>query len=361
MEESGALRGDLGLTQLVALSDELEALVRAGIPVERGLVAAAGDYGGRLGRAMRDLAGRLEAGESLPRALGAAGPAFPRVFGAVVEAGLRTGRLADALQGLSRVGQAMVEARRTIMIACSYPLAVVALAYAFFLAFVVLLLPRYAAMAPAFGFTESPLVEFLTRARGSAATWGAIPPLVALALFVAWARSGRSAGVDRGAGAGSWAGRFPWVGGIIGSYRAANFTDLLAHLLEHEVPLDQAVRLAGTAAGGARLRVAAAALADRVAAGGSPAPGEADGAGDPAFPPLVGWMLGAGHRRGELAVGLRHLATSYRRKARRQADTFRAVLPGLLVVLIGAGAVLAYGLLLFIPLRQIWDGLAVPF
>lgn len=355
--EPGTPRDDLSLAQLVALSDELEALVRAGVPVERGLLAAAGDYGGRLGRAMRDLAGRLEAGESLSRALEGGLPAFPRVFAAVVEAGLRTGRLADALQGLSRVGQAVVEARRTIVTACTYPLAVLLLAYAFFLGFVAWLLPRYQAMAASFGFDHSPVVGLLTRAGASAALWGGAPPLVLLILGALWVRSGRSRRVDGGDGAGSGIGRFPWVGEIVASYRAANFTDLLAHLIENDVPLDRAVRLAGEATGGRQLRAAGAALADRIAAG---ATNEVGGEFHPAFPPLVAWMLGAGHRQGELAAGLRHLATSYRRKARRRAETFRAVLPGLLVVTVGAGAVLAYGLLLFLPILQLWDALASP-
>ncbi len=71
-------------------------------------------------------------------------------------------------------------------------------------------------------------------------------------------------------------------------------------------------------------------------------------------------MLGAGDRQGRLAAGLGQLATTYRRQADRQAEAFRIILPGLLMVGIGATAVLGYGLLLFVPLRHLWDGLASP-
>ena len=104
---------------------------------------------------------------------------------------------------------------------------------------------------------------------------------------------------------------------------------------------------------------ASVALAARIAAGDvdlARAAGPA--AGD--FPPLVAWMLGPGHQRGDLAAGLRHLGVAYRRAARRRAETFRVLLPGVLIVALGSVAVLAYCLVLFIPLRQLWDGLAVP-
>ena len=152
--------------------------------------------------------------------------------------------------------------------------------------------------------------------------------------------------------------RFPWVGRIIANYRAAHFTELLAHLVEHEVPLDQALVLAGNASGSATLRHSGARYAEQLTAGATS--GARLDATPGGLPPLVAWMIGSGHRQGGLVAGLRHLATSYRRQADRQAETFRVILPGLLILIIGSAGVLTYGLLLFIPLRELWDGLAGP-
>src|SRR6185437_8000132 len=75
------------LDQLVALNDEIAALVRAGLPLERGLREVGGDLPGRLGTTMTALAGRLSRGASLPEAIEAERARLPRIYRAIVEAG----------------------------------------------------------------------------------------------------------------------------------------------------------------------------------------------------------------------------------------------------------------------------------
>ncbi len=348
----------LSLEAIVAFNDELEALVRAGIPLERGLMATSADYRGRLGRMLRDVAGRLEAGEGLASAVSTSASSMPDVYRAMIEAGTRSGRLAEALQGLSRIGQAHVEARRSIALALFYPLLVLVLTYALFLFFVAELFPRFFSALAMFQPGQSALFDAILRAGKTVWTWGAIPPLVLVGLILAWRFAGRSQSLDGYGRFGSEVERLPLLGRIMTSFRAANFTDLLGHLLEHEVPLAQSVRLAGAASGSATLRRDADRFADRLGLG---ATGQIDRSAPPSsFPPLVAWMLASTTRQSSLGAGLRHLAMSYRRKATRQAKAFRIFLPGFLILTLGAGAVLAYGLLLFIPLRAVWDGLATP-
>ena len=57
------------LDQLVALNDEIAALVRAGVPLDRGLRSLGEDLPGRLGRFARQLSERIARGESLTDAL----------------------------------------------------------------------------------------------------------------------------------------------------------------------------------------------------------------------------------------------------------------------------------------------------
>ena len=174
------------LEQFVALNDELEALVRAGIPLERGLLAAAGDYRGRFGPMLADLARRLGAGERLPDALGQSFGALPAAYRAMIEAGLRSGRLADSLQGLARIGQAVVEARRTIALAFFYPLVVVSLAYGLTIFFLVAVLPRFIAASGTFRLDPGGLILVLDRLGRSVLIWGPILPLALLALVAIW-------------------------------------------------------------------------------------------------------------------------------------------------------------------------------
>jgi len=348
-------RTPLSLDQLVALNDELEALVRAGIPLERGLKAASGDYRGRLGQALRDLSGRLEAGERLPDAMARSGPEMPEVYRSILEAGLRSGRLAEALGGMAQIGTARLEARRTIALACFYPLLVLVLAYGLFLFFLEVVFPRFVEASESFRLENTPVATTLDRAGQTAGYWGPVVPLVLVALFFLWGRSGRSKGLDGSKVSSPLTARLPWVGRMLGNYRAANFAELLAHLVDHEVPLDQAVRLASDASGSGPFRRSVERFADSLGAGAATTTAPESSS---EIPPLLTWMLTSGHRQGSLASGLRHLASAYRRKADRQAETFRVILPGLLIVVIGSVAVLSYGLLLFVPLRSLWDGLA---
>src|SRR5205807_9413780 len=80
------------LPQLTAILEEIAALVRAGVPLDQGLLHMGGDFPGRAGELMRALAEDVRCGESLPSALAERGTAFPPVFRGVVEAGLRSGQ-----------------------------------------------------------------------------------------------------------------------------------------------------------------------------------------------------------------------------------------------------------------------------
>ena len=98
MSEEVSSRGTMSLESLVALNDEIAALVRTGLPLERGLRQVGDDLSGRLGGTMSSLAERMSRGASLPEALAAEGDRLPRIYRAVVEAGLRAGRLSAALE-----------------------------------------------------------------------------------------------------------------------------------------------------------------------------------------------------------------------------------------------------------------------
>ncbi|UCH70240.1 MAG: type II secretion system F family protein, partial [Candidatus Bathyarchaeota archaeon] len=57
------------LEQLIALNDEIAALVRTGIPLEQALGQLGEDMPGRLGKLTQRLAERMQRGESLSQVL----------------------------------------------------------------------------------------------------------------------------------------------------------------------------------------------------------------------------------------------------------------------------------------------------
>ena len=87
---------------------------------------------GQPGKLAKMLGERMSAGESLPQILASEPDRFPPVWRAVVEAGLKSGQLAAALELMSTTARRVAETRRLVGAALLYPLIVVAVAYGVF-------------------------------------------------------------------------------------------------------------------------------------------------------------------------------------------------------------------------------------
>ena len=226
--------GSITIDQLLALNDEIAALIRAGVPLERGLVVAGRDLRGRLGRIASALSQRLARGESLPQALEGEEQSIPPLYRAVVEAGAQSGRLPIALEGLARYVRGYAEARAAIGLALWYPLLVLTLAYALFLGMLALVVPRLVAAADVFGLGAKSPFHWLSWLDESMPYWWPVGPILLLVLLIAWVRSGSASRFQ--AGSWSWLWLFPWMKSILANYETANFSELLGLLLEHRVP-----------------------------------------------------------------------------------------------------------------------------
>ena len=344
----------VSVDDLVALNDEIVALARTGLPLERSLRDLGPDLPGRLGSLATALGERMARGESLPEALAASGRGVPTVYRAVVEAGLRSGRLATALEGLATYARGYAEARRSIGLAFVYPLTVLALAYALFVFMAAVVMPRFVASFDSLGIPTHSAIRQVVGLGATARYWGPVLPALLAGLAVVWHLSRRAAGLDPGAPE-ALLRRLPWLGPMLTGYKAASFADLLALLVEHRVPYHEAIALAGEASGDPALARSGRELAEALRRG-LPV-GEAL-RGRSAIPPLLRWLLAAGSRQGDLVAALRQMAGRYRGDARYQAERLRAFLPTFLLLGIGATATVLYALALFLPLTALWNGLA---
>ena len=278
------------------MNDEIAALVRAGVPLDRGLLRAGGDLPGGLKRITQALGDRLSRGESLAQALEAEKGSIPPLYRAVVEAGARSGRLPAALEGLARYVRGYSEARAAIGVALWYPILVLSLAYALFLGLVIEVIPGSSGPSSRWGSRSSRPCAGWSGSGSWPPTGGRSWPILLVLLGIAWWRSGIAASFQTS----SWSliRLFPWMRSMLSDYESAGFAELTALLLEHQVPLPQAVMLSAEATGNAAMIEGARQLAAAVERG-EPAGEAVRERPDRVVPPLA--PLGA---RGGAGTGL---------------------------------------------------------
>ena len=347
--------GAITLDELIALNDEIAALVRAGVPLEKGLAALGSDMPGRLGKLTTAVAENMSRGQSLSQALADRSGGVPGVYRAVVTAGIRTGRLSSALEALAGSVRRLAETRRAIVAASLYPLLVFLLAWALFVAFVIVIVPGLEQLFRQIDPPGSTVLGQVGRWGGSVAYWGPAVPLVVVSLVVIWWYQSGRAGLVEPRLSSLLLGWLPWMGKMLRWARTATFAEVLALLVESRVPLDQAVVLAADGSGDRRIRRAAGELSAALARGETP---DGRSAGRAGFPPLLVWLMSAGQRQGVLKEALRHAAEIYHRRSRRHADLARLVIPVAMTLIIGGGATLAFVLLVFGPWTSLLKTLA---
>jgi general secretion pathway protein F len=329
------------LDDLIALNEELVALIRSGVPLEQGLIQVAEELRGRGRRMAMILATQLQQGQPLVALMAANPQSFPPVYRAAVEAGIRSGRLASAMESIARASHRLAEARRTASASMAYPMLVLIAALGFLAYFL-------------WGFSPA-MLRLLDRPHAALAAvlrtivqWGPAVFVAAaaiigilLAVWIGWSRAIRSSSLLEGGAADAFLGRLPWMGELLRSLRAAAFGEVLATLVEQEVPEADALLLAAEAAGGSRMADAVRPAVEALKRGQPPA---AMAGSDRLPAPLMRWLLLA-HRPGpSQAASLRKLVDYYSEKAEYDAREARLWLPVYLTCVIGGGATLLYGL-----------------
>jgi type II secretory pathway component PulF len=346
----------IGIGQLMALNDEMAALVRAGLPLDRGLLAIGRDSRGRVGLLSRRLGERLEQGESLDAALDAEGRSVPSFYRSIVAAGLRSGRLSSALEGLAAYVRSVAETRRSIGLALIYPLMVLTLAYGLFFLFIMVVAPRFSDTFATFRFERIASLRLFGWLRDHPFLWVPVVPVFLLLLLAWWIATGRASSLRPGRLGGPLA-LVPGLRSVFAQAQAADFADLLALMIDNGVPLDTAVVISADAAGSPALKRSAARMAEGLRRG-EPLADLTKAA--PAIPPMLAWVLSTAGSVGSLSPALKHAAETYRQRSARRADAVKRSLPAVLLVVFGSIAVIGFTMSVIQPLITLWQDLAVP-
>lgn len=344
-----ATRG-ITLDELVALNDEMIALVRAGVPLEKGLLALGTDLPGRLGTLTTSLGRRLESGESLADSLDESTGGFPRVYRAVVAAGIRSGKLSSALEGISSAARRAAEVRRVMIVSLVYPIVVLMVASFMFLFTALKTAPVVTAVYRSLQIERPWWYEWIDHVTqlGPEVIVGFWMVMVIVGgtwLF----RSCRATAIsDRGTRG------LPTVARVLHVGRMATFADVLAMMVEQQVALDEAIVLAAEASGDRNLIKASGVIAKGIRSG------ERSSRLPKGFPPLLGWLLRSDSPRDHLAKSLRQTANSYRRRALNMGNWLTIYLPIILSAGVGGTIAMLYVLIVMAPFCNLLFQLSLP-
>jgi general secretion pathway protein F len=251
-----------------AFVDQLSNLTRSGLPLPPGLRALAEELPrGRLRRLVRDLASRLESGESLAEALEAERGRFPEHLRGLMLAAVKSGQVGQVLgefAGYAQVGAAL---RRTLILSLAYPLMLL-VAFTILVVFIATyIVAGFREIFLDFGINLPLATRYLIRASDAVAKHGfqlvAAPFLVAA---VAWTSSRML--LDRVSRRRLFC-RVPLIGGLWRLTALAEFAHFLGLLVENRVPLDDAIPLAAEGAHDAELQDAGQRMAEEIRAGAS--------------------------------------------------------------------------------------------
>jgi type II secretory pathway component PulF len=345
----------LSADDLITLNEEIAGMARAGLPLDKGLEVLAREMGrGRLQQVTAQLAADLQAGHPLPEALERQGGRVPPFYAGLVAAGIRTGRISEVLATLTIYTRALIDLRGTVVSALFYPAVVLGVAFTLFGLICFLLVPQFEKFFADFRLRLPAVTEFVLVLGRHPMLYVVTPAVSATGtlLVLRWVLLSTEGGRR------TWVRlvyAVPLVGTLIRAARLASFTELLAILVDHSLPLPEAFRLAGEASSDPNMADGARRIEQDLREG---LPLGAVLRERGVVPELVAWMTGVGEQRGTLGPTLHQVAELYRRQVEMRAALLRSVLTPFLIIVTAA---IVVGLFLFavmLPLIGLLKGLS---
>lgn len=337
---AGGLRGE----EALELSAQLSGLARAGLPLAPSLAAMAEELPrGRLRRALAELAVALEAGRTVDQAIGDQSRRIPPHLRGLVAAGVRSGRLGEVLGEFSRYATTGVELRRRLRLNLAYPAFSLLITLAVFSFIGIAVVPQFEAIFRDFGIPLPGITMFVIGlTRGTAGLWNTLGVLAGLIVAVVVAANlFLPTATLRGLAA-----RVPLLGGVWRWTSLAEFCHWLALMLEHRLPMAEALRLSGEGVQDSGLRSGAGRMAAAVEDGESLAQAMSDCR---PFPPRLPRLIHWGEKRGTLPEVLHMAGDMFAARASAHSSFAAAALSVLCFVVIILGVILVI-LGLFLPM-----------
>lgn len=339
--------------ELVALNEQIAGMAKAGLPLDQGLAGLAKDMShGRLRRVTAALANDLRGGATLAEAVEKHSADLPPFYASLVTAGVRTGRLPEVLATLSTYARSIAATRAIVYESLFYPAIVMLVALGLFAVLIFVVTPQFDQIFTGFNMRLPVVTQaILSISRHPWPAAIAVCAVVAIGLLIWGGLKLTPHGRRLGA---RLVYAVPVVGTLIRSARLAAFSELLAMLVEYELPLPEAFRLAGWASSDPLMAERAGVIHLRLNQG-MPLAMALRGLG--LLPEWVAWMAGAGEQRGTLSASLRQIASLYRRQVESRSALLRSVLPAFMIVLTATVLIAVFVIAVMLPMLKLLEAL----
>jgi len=243
-----AMRPRIPAREFLFFNQEFSALLRAGLPILTSLDILIDRRKNLVfKKALENIRVRVKGGESLSEAFTAQGDLFPKLYGASLASGERSGELPNVLKRYISYTRSIMTIQKKVVGALIYPAILVCVSIVIVVIMLFKVIPAFATLFVTLGTTLPWQTELLVNlATFLQSMW---KPISALAVggvvaFLLWKRSpaGR-VGFDR------LKMGLPLVGGVIRDYAQNRFTRTLSTLLAGGIPLVTSLELAARAVG----------------------------------------------------------------------------------------------------------------
>lgn len=316
----------------LTLLRELSLLLRAGLSIERALVAMQGMTSKpRLKQVLQNLLDGLRGGEALSSAMRRAEHLFPETTRRLVAAGEASGKLADVIGRLAATAERSAQLSERVVSALIYPALLVVVMFAVLVVIFTVVVPR---LEPLFAQSGAALpwpAAALIAVAGFFNTYGSWLAIGLIALFAAGLYATRQGEaqlrLDR------YATRARFLLDIPQNYAAAQFCRNLGMLLDGGLPLNRALEFAEGAIANRYMRRQAAKVSDAVRHG---RPLKAALESADVFPRLTVEFAAVGEETGRLGAMLDEAANILDNDVRTKLDRLSALLLPVVTIVLGA-------------------------
>lgn len=324
-------RRGVRLAALIAFVREFRVLVGAGLPMAQVLdILGSRDDDRALAAAIRGTKAGIEKGMTLDAAAATQPQAFDGMFLATLAAGIRTGRLEDALARLETFLALRAELRRKARKAMAYPIFLLGLLAVVLAALMLFVLPRFAELYDEFGSDLPQATQVLMALTRSAPIW--IPLSIAGIVIGGWLLRLVFRNPRLRLAIETRALRVPVLGPILLDLALVQSSYLLAMLLGAGMPLRDALEFLADTQGNGWVRAQFARIRDEIEAGRA-LPDAVMQTG--LYPPASSGMLRAGDLSGDLPGMLMAITKMHEQSLDERMSRVLALIEPIMMILVG--------------------------